>query len=192
MGRTILCPHCKSTFNEDILKLREDENICPVCSNLLDDGADAALDDIPTEEELTNPDLYFYVIDPEDTHEDKRYGVRKVWCDCTSCQTIRKIPYDSFDFISKKYLRLQEGLGLSCEGCGKEFTKLIVPQRPEGWIRPTPEEIALEHKPKCPTCGSDNIKKISATSKAASVAMWGLLSRKVHKQWHCNHCGSEW
>lgn len=46
--------------------------------------------------------------------------------------------------------------------------------------------------PKCPTCGSTNIKKISGLSKVGSVAMWGLLSRKVHKQWHCNNCGSEW
>lgn len=46
--------------------------------------------------------------------------------------------------------------------------------------------------PKCPTCSSTDIKKISDLSKAGSVAMWGIFSRKVHKQWHCNSCGSEW
>lgn len=46
--------------------------------------------------------------------------------------------------------------------------------------------------PKCPTCGSSNIKKISGTSKAVSVAMFGLLSQKVKKQFHCNNCGYEW
>ena len=46
--------------------------------------------------------------------------------------------------------------------------------------------------PHCPTCNSTNINKISGLSKAGSVAMWGLFSRKVHKQWHCNNCGSEW
>lgn len=46
--------------------------------------------------------------------------------------------------------------------------------------------------PKCPTCDSPNIKKISGLSKASSVALWGIFSRKVHKQWHCNNCGSEW
>lgn len=46
--------------------------------------------------------------------------------------------------------------------------------------------------PRCPTCQSTNIKKISGLSKAGSVAMWGIFSRKVHKQWHCNNCGSEW
>lgn len=46
--------------------------------------------------------------------------------------------------------------------------------------------------PKCPTCQSANIKKISNISKAGSVALWGIFSQKVKKQWHCNDCGSEW
>lgn len=46
--------------------------------------------------------------------------------------------------------------------------------------------------PKCPTCQSINIKKISTTSKITSVAMWGLLSQKVKKTYHCNKCGYEW
>lgn len=48
------------------------------------------------------------------------------------------------------------------------------------------------NQPKCPTCQSINIKKISTTSKVASVAMWGLLSQKVKKTYHCNKCGYEW
>lgn len=46
--------------------------------------------------------------------------------------------------------------------------------------------------PKCPTCQSTDIKKVSTMSKAGSVALWGLFSQKVKKQWHCNNCGSEW
>ena len=47
--------------------------------------------------------------------------------------------------------------------------------------------------PKCPTCGSTNIKKISGLSKVGSVALWGVFAvGKVSKQWHCNNCGSEW
>ena len=45
--------------------------------------------------------------------------------------------------------------------------------------------------PKCPTCQSTNIRKISVLSKAGSVAMWGIFSQKVKKQWHCNNCGSD-
>ncbi len=35
MVRTILCPHCKSTFDEDILKQRNSENVCLVCGESL-------------------------------------------------------------------------------------------------------------------------------------------------------------
>ena len=47
------------------------------------------------------------------------------------------------------------------------------------------------NKPHCPTCNSTNIKKISGLSKAGSVAMFGIFSQKVKKQWHCNGCGSD-
>ena len=54
-------------------------------------------------------------------------------------------------------------------------------------ITPTQSNI-----PKCPTCGSTNLSKVSTMSKAGSVFMWGLLSQKVKKTWHCNNCKYEW
>lgn len=38
MGRKILCPHCNSSLNEDILKEKNSENICLVCGGKLNDG----------------------------------------------------------------------------------------------------------------------------------------------------------
>lgn len=49
-----------------------------------------------------------------------------------------------------------------------------------------------DNKPKCPTCGSTNLSKVSTMSKAGSVFMWGLFSQKVKKTWHCNNCKYEW
>lgn len=47
--------------------------------------------------------------------------------------------------------------------------------------------------PKCPTCGSINLKKISGLSKAGSVALWGVFAAgRTSKTWHCNKCGAEW
>lgn len=43
----------------------------------------------------------------------------------------------------------------------------------------------------CPYCHSTNTKKISGLSKAGSVALFGIFSQKVKKQWHCNNCGSD-
>lgn len=41
MGRNILCPHCNSVLNEDILKHRNSEDVCLVCGGRLDDNTSA-------------------------------------------------------------------------------------------------------------------------------------------------------
>lgn len=47
-------------------------------------------------------------------------------------------------------------------------------------------------KPKCPTCGSTDLRKVSVGAKAVSVGLLGIFSQKVKKTWHCNSCGYEW
>lgn len=54
------------------------------------------------------------------------------------------------------------------------------------------EARELMNKPKCPTCSSTNLKKISTTSKVVNTAMWGFFGTKRHKTFHCNNCGYEW
>ena len=52
----------------------------------------------------------------------------------------------------------------------------------------------LEEKsrvPKCTYCGSTNIKKIGLVNRAISTELWGLSSKKIGKQFHCNHCGAD-
>ena len=44
MGRTILCPHCKSALNEDILKQRDSENVCLVCGGSLLMDSDSSVE----------------------------------------------------------------------------------------------------------------------------------------------------
>lgn len=46
--------------------------------------------------------------------------------------------------------------------------------------------------PKCPTCGSTNIEKISLTKKAFGGAMFGLFSSDVRNSMHCKNCGAKW
>lgn len=43
----------------------------------------------------------------------------------------------------------------------------------------------------CPYCHATNIRKISVTSRVASTLMFGLGSKKIGKQWHCDKCGSD-
>ena len=51
---------------------------------------------------------------------------------------------------------------------------------------------AAANAPKCPTCGSTNIRSIGAVERGASVFTLGLFSKKINKTFKCNHCGYTW
>lgn len=54
------------------------------------------------------------------------------------------------------------------------------------------ESRAEENKPRCPTCGSTNIEKISLGKKAVGGALFGIFSSNVRKSMHCKSCGYKW
>lgn len=43
----------------------------------------------------------------------------------------------------------------------------------------------------CSYCGSTNVKKIGLLNRAISTELWGLGSKKIGKQFHCNNCGAD-
>ena len=44
----------------------------------------------------------------------------------------------------------------------------------------------------CPYCSATNVKKITTTSKVAHTALFGVFSMgRNSKNYHCNHCGSD-
>ena len=54
------------------------------------------------------------------------------------------------------------------------------------------EAAKPKYTPRCPTCHSPNIHKVSTTAKLVDAAVWGLLARKPRVQFHCDDCGYEW
>ena len=44
----------------------------------------------------------------------------------------------------------------------------------------------------CPVCGSRSVKRISTTSRVTSVALVGLASSKIGKQYECKNCNHKW
>lgn len=50
----------------------------------------------------------------------------------------------------------------------------------------------LLNKPKCPTCGSTNIKKIGGVERGASIWAFGIFSKKINKTFKCGNCGYTW
>lgn len=53
-------------------------------------------------------------------------------------------------------------------------------------------EINNLNKPKCPTCGSTNIKRISDVRKAAHALTFGLFSATARSQFECLNCHYKW
>ena len=49
-----------------------------------------------------------------------------------------------------------------------------------------------QNMPKCPTCGSTNIKKIGTMSKIVGASMFGLFSKAAMSQFRCGDCGYKW
>ena len=43
-----------------------------------------------------------------------------------------------------------------------------------------------------PTCGSTNVKRISAASKVAGAYAFGLFSKTAKSQFKCGNCGYKW
>ena len=53
----------------------------------------------------------------------------------------------------------------------------------------------LEEKsriPKCPTCGSTNIRKMGGIERGTSIATFGIFSKKINKTFKCSNCGYTW
>lgn len=46
--------------------------------------------------------------------------------------------------------------------------------------------------PKCPTCQSINIEKISGAKRAVHGIAFGLLSNTAKSQFECKNCGYKW
>lgn len=46
--------------------------------------------------------------------------------------------------------------------------------------------------PKCPTCQSTNITKISGAKRTAHGVAFGLFSNTARSQFECKNCGYKW
>ncbi len=46
--------------------------------------------------------------------------------------------------------------------------------------------------PRCPNCKSTNIKPISTLNRGASIAMFGVFSKKINKSFECLNCKYTW
>lgn len=76
----------------------------------------------------------------------------------------------------------------SCGGAPKEINTQSISE----WRKR--QKVKDACLPRCPMCGSTNIQKISDFSRASSILGFGILSKKIGKQWQCNNpkCKNLW
>ena len=202
MGRTILCPYCGSSMNEDILKKKNSENVCLVCGESLiinkdnsshneplsfGDGVELGENDSFDEDKI---DFWWYEIREPGTLGESDRG--DVGITCTKCGHLSGAPYP----VAKTgdYLLIDSRFRGRCS-CRNEMKNHILSKRPEVWVDPRPLDMwkkDYENIPKCPICSSTKVHKISLTNKAASVFAFGVLAAgHVSKTYKCDVCGSK-
>lgn len=104
------------------------------------------------------------------------------------------------------YFNSNEEINTKCKTCGQEMKFWWThPYNPKNNIRQANSmnshsrattqkqtQPINEYVPKCPTCGSPDVEKISLTSKVVGGALFGLFSSNVRKTMHCKNCGYKW
>ncbi len=79
---------------------------------------------------------------------------------------------------------------------GKEFAEFHYKQSCEKFAKNIAQIQKEKDKqnciPKCPTCGSTNVVKISLGKKAVGGALVGLYSSDIRNTMHCKNCGAKW
>lgn len=99
------------------------------------------------------------------------------WDECNECEV--ELIYEEKDRIielsdiDKKYYDYKSRVYMDEECSQREINK-------------------EQNIPKCPTCSSTNIEKISSFDKAAGAVMFGLFSKTARSQFKCKNCGYKW
>lgn len=131
MGRTILCPHCSSSLNEDILKQKNSENICLVCGGRLDDGGDIG--------EHSDWITWYY------------YGFKNSSSSCLEEKPIDLEKYGETFFLIKEFKAPPRDERGNCDAAKKELRKYV----PDAFAEPQ-----AVPKAQCPYCFSTEIQLV--------------------------------
>lgn len=96
---------------------------------------------------------------------------------------------DGVDFKNIEYIK-------------KDFERIgcIIEEKESGYINEISnyrveqqkEKDSLDLLPKCPTCGSSYVEKISSSSKITGGLLFGLFSSNVKNSYRCKNCGYKW
>lgn len=119
---------------------------------------------------------------------------------CLYCGTIlQDTEYICYDVIDHGNLKpeIRKAIFEKYIKNSPSYSEEAVKQREEKEYRnrlnlPSSYKAKEANKPKCPTCGSTNIKRITTANRAVSVLTLGILSGKIGKNYECLDCKVKW
>lgn len=112
-----------------------------------------------------------------------------IFAECSECNMLMKFRKNQLKKLEDEY-RLSEPVECFC---GQEDDSIYdVPAENGSTEAATVYSAPVRNVPHCPTCGSENVTKISLGSKAVGGAMFGLFSSNIRKSYKCNNCGYKW
>ena len=96
------------------------------------------------------------------------------------CPKCKKCYSNRFEECSNCLIKLEE---LEREDISKTVT-----------VKSTETKIPVKNVPKCPTCGSTNIRHITATERGVNAVVFGVFGTKRKCQFECQNpnCKYRW
>lgn len=184
MGKNIyFCNNCYNK-HEDFIRIFQISGLhemfgeCEVCGNKNQIQMSLTDDELEVLEKITQNPNYVIALDKlkqqlGNLNDNEFLAIIKVNCDKDFITAMSELKKNDIIDFNLKLSQLKQSTP----------EPIPTPQQPS---QPT------ESKPKCPTCGSTNIKKISATKRWVGVGMFGLASSDMGKTMQCNDCGYKW
>ena len=159
--------------NPDIFGELKDSNICPVCG--------APWIDIRNDEKNKKEHKEWMKKHKKDT------DLQTKWVEYYTGQPLDPELVAKREAYNKRIIEyITSGKSLD-DYHAKKMEKAVHEAENKLETNPTPPAPVVT----CPYCHSTNTKKISQMSRVTSIGFWGVFSKKIGKQWHCNECNSD-
>ncbi len=123
---------------------------------------------------------------------DENNEPKEVQLICNICgKIIVEKDMSKFKIVQSDYCVLCDDKNILCE-CGNAGNGFIEYKK-----NPSLKSIQLkntikDNTPKCPTCGSTNVRPISATKRVVGTLTFGLANGTVGKSYECLNCKYKW
>lgn len=113
---------------------------------------------------------------------------------CNKCGKVLNIDdISKFNIIKSDYCIASNNIDIRCDSCGEKCNTGLIEYKKHVMIKTsTQKNSSMPNIPKCPTCQSTNIEKISVGKKTVGGFMFGLFSSDVRNTMHCKNCGYKW